>query len=523
MARSKTEYLIGRQIRAAANNAGMTLRTLGEKLGVSKPTIYAYTTGALHCPESRLREIGELTGHSLEFFSASEAQTDLDIGEQLKLIDATLSPPDPRMASRLALAVIERESDSEDPLALAKLSFRAGNALLQHGDYFDAIQQLEHSRRAFLNLGHIEFAANASQSLGFCYINLGRLDKAKDSFIYSRDHLPPEQKWMGSVALAALAERVGDFDQSNRDLQKLLQGKKLEPQALTYVYANLATLHCARTDWQGARPYLDQTINNAFQNKQGDLCVEMLVLQSQILSREGSFAESSEQLVRAFDIALGLDDLSRQTLVEVAWSELLMFAGELDEARTKSVSALSMATRGGFIRSEGVALRILAETALLRGDTQQTRDYAIQAISHAESHQYPVNDALASLVLAKALIALGDETGAAELIAKADQTAILMQLPEVSVIAKSLALYFRSADNTDAMVKEFHTECRRQRLSIHCVRTVAELKANGITTSKLLDLVNNDGQIDDKMFLLNHGLKERKLLDRGQRLYKGDE
>jgi tetratricopeptide (TPR) repeat protein len=251
MTKSKSEFLVGRQIRIAANNAGMTLKTLAERLGVSKPTIYAYATGALHVPESRLRSIAEITDHDIEFFSSPSPDENQDLRSQLKIIDATLSPPDPRTASRLALAVIEREPDSDDALELAKLSFRAGNALLQHGDYLDAIQQLEHARRSFLNLGHVDYAANASQSLGFCYINLGRLEKAKDSFAYARDHLPPDQKWMGLIAMAALAERLGDFDQANRELTRLLQQKKLQSEPQAYVVANLATLHCYRTDWQG--------------------------------------------------------------------------------------------------------------------------------------------------------------------------------------------------------------------------------------------------------------------------------
>lgn len=511
MGRSRTEYLVGRQIRAAANNAGMTIKTLGEKLGVSKPTIYAYTTGALHVPDSRLAEIAEITGHSVEFFSSDTEQDELGLQEQMKLIDATLSPPDPRTASRLALAVIERESENDDPVALAKLSFRAGNALLQHGDYFDAIQQLEHSRRSFLNLGHMEYAANASQSLGFCYINLGRLDKARDSFVYSRDHLPPEQKWMGAIALAALAERLGEFEQADRDLQKLLQVKKLDATAVSYVYANLATLHSARTDWQGAKPYIAKTLEAAYSNRQGDLCVEMLVLMSQVLSREGRLSEASDNLIRAYDIALGLDDQSRQTLVEVAWSELLMFSGQLDDARNRAVAALSMATRGGFIRSEGVALRILAETALLRGDKQQTRDYAIQAVSHAESHQYPVNCALASLILAKAYFALGDIARATNLTDEAAETASRIQLPEVSLIARSHSVFLGPKPDLTVIAKQISAECKHKRLL--SLERIIEKELEAVGNGSPSGMANANGYIEESIFVLNNGIKERITLE----------
>jgi len=512
MARSKSEYLVGRQIRIAANNAGMTLKTLGQKLGVSKPTIYAYATGALHVPENRLKSIAEITGHDIEFFSSPPAEEGQDLGNQLKLIDATLSPPDPRTASRLALAVIEREPDSDDALELAKLSFRAGNALLQHGDYLDAIQQLEHARRCFLKLGYVDFAANASQSLGFCYINLGRLEKAKDSFAYARDHLPPDQRWMGLIAMAALAERLGEFDQAGRELEKLLQTKKLQPEPLAYVIANLATLRCSRTDWQGALPFIEQALSAAHQNRQADLCVEMLVLLSQVLSREGRFAQASENLIRAYDIVLGLGDQSRQALVDAAWAELAMFAGELEEARSRAVSALSLATRGGYLRSEGVSLRVLAETALLRGDTMQCRDYAIQALSHAESHRYPVHAALASTVLAKAYIALGDPEKAESLKASAERTAFDLKLPEVEAIVESVTMLLESSTDNELVVR-FASECRRLKLNVYPRLLERVSHANGLNTITSAAEFFGNGLFDKEMYVLNQGIREQRILE----------
>lgn len=521
MARSQSEYLVGRQIRIAANNAGMTLKTLAEKLGISKPTIYAYATGALHVPESRLQSIAEITGHDIEFFSASDIDDAQDIGNQLKLIDATLSPPDPRTASRLALAVIERESESDDALDLAKLAFKAGNALLQHGDYLDAIQQLEHARRRFLQLGSVDYAAHASQSLGFCYINLGKLEKAKDSFLYARDHLPPDQRWMGLVALAALAERLGDFDQAARDLGRLLNQKKLQPETLAYVDANLATLHGARTDWQGALPYIEKALAAAYRNRQADLCVEMLVLLCQAKAREGRFSEASEHLIRAYDIVLGLSDQSRQALVEAAWAELAMFAGLLDEARSRAVSALALATRGGYLRSEGFALRILAETALLRGDTLQCRDYALQAMSHAESHRYPVHAALASIVLAKAFIALGDAEKAGEMQQKAEQTAVDLKLPEVEVLAKSLSLLLDEAGSAKGAM-QFFDDCCRLKLNIYPWLLFEASAAAGLQKVISAPDLTALGLVDGQMDILTEGVRVTVLLEWMKQNKKGE-
>ena len=178
--------VLGQQIRTAASEAGLTLRALGDKLGVSRPTIYAYVSGALQVPQSRIAQISAATGKEIDFFEIGNgAEKPYDATDRIRLIDAMLSPPDPRAASKMATAVAERVEELESPTDLARLLFRAGNALLQHGEYMDAAQHLDQARRMFVTAGNLQAAAACNQSLGYCWTNLGQLDRARACFEFS--------------------------------------------------------------------------------------------------------------------------------------------------------------------------------------------------------------------------------------------------------------------------------------------------------------------------------------------------
>lgn len=359
-------------------------------------------------------------------------------------------------------------------------------------------------------MGLPEFAAQASQSLGFCYIILGELGKARESFTYSREHLPSEERWMGMVALAELAERLGEFEQAHGELRRLLHRGKLSSEAKAYVQAKLATLNASQTQWQEACLHADQALRLAHQNRQADLCAEMWVLLAQGLSRQGRFLDASNLLVRASDVVLGMGDQARQALVEAAWSELLMFAGLHEEARSRAVGAL--ATRGGYVRSEGWALRSLAEIALLRGDTLQCRDYAVQAVSHAESNRYTVNSALASVVLTKAHAALGQTEEAARIAESARDTSRRMTLPEVELLAKSVEVLL-DPEGDPARVEEFVEESGRRQLAVHGRLLIRALGANGKEAPLWLAACADRDPFDDRIWVLNNGERELKKLD----------
>ena len=419
----QTRSRLGRQIRTAASEAGMTLRALSDKLGVSRPTIYAYVSGALQVPQSRLAQISAVTGKEIAFFeSVAVAEPPYDANDRIRLIDALLSPPDPRAASQMATAVAERVEELESPTDLAKLLFRAGNALLQHGEYMDASQHLDQARRMFLNAGNMQAGATCAQSLGYCWTNLGRLSRARACFEFSREHSEPAKRWAGEVSLAALAEREGEFSAAESMLAELQDREGLPPEAYAYVASNQANLLCTRGHWTGALGSIEVALALAYREQLPDQVAELIIQKGTALTLVGDFEGASLALVRAGDVCFSLHDEARTTLQQLAWGRLLAFLGRLGEARKTIVLAMSSATRGRYRRSEALALRLLAEISWARGDVDQAHDYAVQAISHCETHQYPAEEALAKVTLALAQGAEGQTERAREALEQVDST-----------------------------------------------------------------------------------------------------
>jgi tetratricopeptide (TPR) repeat protein len=414
----------------------MTLRALSDKLGVSRPTIYAYVSGALQVPQTRLAQISAVTGKELAFFepAISEDQS-FDAYDRIRLIDALLSPPDPHAASQMATAVAERVEELDSPTDLARLLFRAGNALLQHGEYTDATQQLDQARRMFLSTGNLQAAATCSQSLGYCWINLGNLARARACFEFSSEHSEPAKRWAGEVSLAALAEREGEFGAAEAMLADIQDRAGLPPEAYAYVASNQANLLCTRGHWTAALGSIEEALALAYREQLPDQVAELIIQKGTALTLIGDFEGASLALVRAGDVCFSLHDEARTTLQELASGRLLASLGRLADARKTIVSAMSAATRGRYRRSEALALRLLAEIACARGDFDQAHDYAIQAISHCETHQYPAEAALAKVSLALAQSAAGQAEGAKETLEQVDSTAQAFDLGEIKARA----------------------------------------------------------------------------------------
>lgn len=428
--------LLGQQIRTAASEAGLTLRALGDKLGVSRPTIYAYVSGALQVPQSRLAQISAATGKEIAFFEAGGGADKLfDPKDRIRLIDALLSPPDPRAASQMATAVAERVEELESPTDLARLLFRAGNALLRHGEYMDASQHLDQARRMFLTAGNRQAAAACAQSLGYCWTNLGHLKRARDCFEFSRQHADLGTRWLGEVSLAALAEREGEFSSAEAMLAEMQCREGLPPEAYAYVASNQANLLCARGLWTAALGSIEVALALAYRERLADQVAELIIQKGTALTLVGDFEGASLALVRASDVCFSLQDEARTTLQQLAWGRLLAFLGRLGDARKTIVLAMSSATRGRYRRSEALALRLLAEISWARGDVDQAHDYAVQAISHCATHQYPAEEALAKVTLALAQCSAGQPERAAETLDQVNATVQAFGLGETKARA----------------------------------------------------------------------------------------
>lgn len=406
MNESATLTEIGRRLREAAQDAGMTLRELGDKMGVSRPTIYAYASGALRMNERRIQQVAQITGRPVGFFEPRNVE-DLDprssMIQSFKLIDALLAPPSPTKATQAAQEALESNKEAETPAIRAELQRRLGNSLTQTGDYVGAVRQLEAALVTFANEGNSEKQAQCLQTLGVCYLSLGQVEPARRSFEDALTHHERPTKWKAQVALAALSERIGDFEAAEQQLSLLLDDPSLDDIALTYVRANYASIVCARGRWKSGFAQTETALQSAFAAGLNDQVAELLIQSAMSLAWLGRLEEATMMVVRARDVSFTLKDEARGTLADIAQAHLLYGFGRKETARDAVSSAYARAMAGQYRRSESLALLLKSELAFERDDHLGAYELATQVVSHATAHQLVVAAAQGNTVMAKAL------------------------------------------------------------------------------------------------------------------------
>lgn len=417
---------IGRRLKQAATEAGLTLKQLGDLMEVSRPTIYAYASGALRMSEDRLVQAAKILGKPLSYFEP-KAVEDLDprspTAHSIQIVDALLSPANPQKASKKALEALSHGSESDPPAIRGELYRRSGNALALAGDYVTSVRHLESALDLLTDESLTGLRGSCHQTLGFCCTNLGLVEEAKEHFEKAETLLPEGQKWKAEVSKAALAERIGEFEEAENRLSQLLDRPDLSDTALAYVRANYASIVCTRGRWRSGLTQTETALHDAYQNQLTDQVAELLAQSALALTYMGRLEEATVMAVRARDVTFTLQDDARSALVDLTVANLVSAYGDIDDARVLANSAYSRAMEGQYRRSESLGLAVLTELALKRGDWQSARESSHQLRSHGVAHSYVVAQTLGHLYEATALAMLDMGAEAHELLQTARQYA----------------------------------------------------------------------------------------------------
>lgn len=400
----------------------MTLRELGDRMGVSRPTIYAYASGALKMSRRRLLQAAELTGKSIDYF-LPRGVGDLDpksvVSQNFRLIDALLAPPDAQNAVEVAKETLEATKDNETPGVRAEVLLKLGVSLTGTGDYVTAIRHLESAYNSFLADEDKPRQASCLQTLGFCYLGLGQTDRAKDCFEGAKSVQTPELAWRPEVALAGLAERIGDFTEAEERLSGLLDDPFVKGASLTYVRANFASVVCARGRWKSGLAQTETALASAYATKTTDQVAELLIQSALALTHLGRLDEATMMIVRAKDVTFSLQDEARATFSDAVAAGVLLAFGDERAAREAISAAMSRAIGGQYRRSESFCLQLMTELALKRQDFEGALDTSVQLRSHASAHHFVVAEAFGYLYECQARSGLGQTNKSREALVEA--------------------------------------------------------------------------------------------------------
>jgi tetratricopeptide (TPR) repeat protein len=388
-------------LKAAARAAGLTLRDLAARLGVSEATIYSYSCGRTRIPFDRVRMVAELTGW--------RPPAAVDLVGVVEHLEALLAQPDPSRALRFADGCLE--AGGATPLERAKILRLSGNALLYRGDYREACQRLELGLAAARSVEDATLIAACSQSVGYCNTNLGRLDQARSAFEVALAHFDDGSKWKADVSLAALDEREGSFQDAEERLGRLAMQDGGSEHADAYILANQASLAAARGVWREALELSLRAYDLASRQGLTDQACELLLLAALAKFKTGAYEEASLLLIRGTDLARTHGDAARETLADLIWSWLLLSVNDRRGARAQTAAAHAKASRNGYRRSEAIGLLQMAEIAFARQDFEQCCDYATQTKAFCDTHCYYTYGVLAGLEKARAMLAIHDWEG----------------------------------------------------------------------------------------------------------------
>ncbi|HRF58539.1 MAG TPA: helix-turn-helix domain-containing protein [Fimbriimonadaceae bacterium] len=405
---------VGERIRQAAEQVGMSVRELGQRIGVSRPTIYAYIAGRLAASPQRLQKIAEVTGRPLEFFVGAVRDTRILAQPITAMVDALLSQPDRTRACMLALEGAAAFDAEGAHASAAALEHQAGNVLVLEGDYLEAITHLTSARSSYLRVGMREEAASCSQSLGYAYINVGKIERAEACFDEALRDLPPERRWIGEVSMAALDERVGNFDGAEARLDALLKRNGLSDAGRAFVLFNQASLSGTRGFFELCYERNLRALPQARALRAYDQIAERHIQLARATLKMGRLEEASLWLVRGFEAIDISGDNARRVLAQIVLSRLLMVCGDLPAARKTAVRALGDATQHEYRRSQAMTLELLAEIAFARHDLDQAQDYAIQAATFGDKNTYPVTAFTSRIIGAFAAIKAGERSAPIE-------------------------------------------------------------------------------------------------------------
>lgn len=406
---------MGKRLRDAAQHAGLSLRELGDLMGVSRPTIYAYASGALRMSQRRLRQAAEFTGRPVEYF-APRTVSDLDpnspAAQTIRLIDALMGPPSPKLATETAKGALSNGSHADSPGVRAEILYKLGHSLAQTGDYVTAVRHLESAYNIFLDEEGNVNTASCLQTLGFCYLALGQIDRARESFNTALTLQPEVKKWRTKIAIVALTERIGEYKEAEQLLSDMLDDPQLPEVALTYVRANYASNICARGLWKSGLSQTETALTSAYQTGSSDQVMELLIQSAQALTYLGRLDDAVIAIIRAKDVAFAIRDEARATLAEACVGLILMAFGDYSGARDKVNQAYASALQGQYRRTESFCLQILAELALIREDFVSAREIATQLKGHSIANQYVSSFAMGNIVESIASAKLGKLEGA---------------------------------------------------------------------------------------------------------------
>ncbi|MCX7968129.1 MAG: tetratricopeptide repeat protein [Armatimonadetes bacterium] len=411
----------GELILQAIKDAGLSVEQVAKDIGCSRALLYQYIAGTTLAQPDKLTLIARRTGKPLAFFYGAEfvqpeslqAEREMLRREQLELerrqaeertrqlrekidslfllVEAQTSPPNMKAAISTCEQIILVARALGDEGAEARALFTLGNLRLLTGDLDGAVSALRQAQGLFERQGNTPYALACRQSIGRALLLMGHPEEAKAQFEQVAQSENWRNRWEATVALAAVAEWMGDFMAAMKHLdnaEELSNQSPTERDAQTvrmFIAANRANVYLACGDFVEGEKLAQTALKIAEQLGDRDQQLEALLTVAVCQRFQGKWSDAWENAERAKLLASFADDVERTTIAETVLANIAAVVGDFATAKSLGKNALTNALKLRSRRAELWAHKALAETYLREESADDAHYHAQVAIEISES------------------------------------------------------------------------------------------------------------------------------------------
>ncbi len=378
---STTEFE-GRRIKAAAAQAGVSLTGLAHKLGLSRATLYAYVSGAVHPSRERIKEIAGLTGTTLDFFRHHEHRLVSEgANAAVTLADAWLAPPDPRRAGEL----LERHINSVPVESRGDYCLALAEKLMECGEHQDAILWATKAKGIFVDAQETTKVGLADYCLGWGYLRVGPLRRSQACMEDAAEFMDPAKKWRAQLVLARIAGRRGAYAEGVTIIRQAeIAGSQQARASATVIEASL---QLSLGDWQKAFELAEEGLGladaasdrEAMASAFWPLCMAAVRLQR---------PDAAQKLAQGLGFFQGLGSPRRRAMFLTIQSAASLANGDTTCAKNYATEALETAIKQRNRWAEVSAYLRLCEVAIQLSDAEDAISKARRALAYADSYEY---------------------------------------------------------------------------------------------------------------------------------------
>ncbi len=405
----------GQLILQAIREAGLSVEQVARDIGCSRALLYQYIAGTTLAQPDRLTQIAQRTGKPLAFFYGADISEPSEIAERRRALDeerarwerqqaderdrrlrermdmltalgdALSQPPDLKRAMETYEQVLPIAREMADQRMEATALYKIGTIRLLTGDLESSLSVLTTALSLFQGLEDVSSALAVRQAIGRALLVMGRPDEAEKHFRSVAESDQWSRRWLGLIALSALAEWTGDLKGAMDWLDKASEEEAGAPsekecQILSlFLSANRANVYLACGDFTESARLASDALLLAERLNDRDQYLEALLTLAVTSHHLGHWVAAHRYTSRARSLAQFIEDRERTALADAVLSGLCAAVGDFPTAKESGMRALTASLRLRSLRCQVWAHRSLAVTHLKEESPDDAR-YHIESL-----------------------------------------------------------------------------------------------------------------------------------------------